>query len=326
MARIITLDDFKDTYCKIHQRGKSFIFSKFTFNNLDRTKSAFDNTAVNASNWWNIPKVRERWNFLISGDINVNYKQYLVSTYLSNKKNLKLLSLGSGVCSHELELALHTDVFKEITCVDIANNLFEIASEKAKSDNLNNIKFICKSIYDFDFKENEYDVVLFNSSLHHFDNVDRLLSEKIKFTLKPAGNLIINEFVGAKRHQFSKNQLLAINNALKTIPKKYRKIFKTNLYKNRFRGVGVLRMIISDPSECIDSDNIIPAIHKHFKVIDEKPYGGNLLANVLRDISHHFIASNEEKEKILKNLFLLEDTFIASNSSDFILGFYENID
>ena len=74
--------------------------------------------------------------------------------------------------------------------------------------------------------------MLFNSSLHHFDNVEALLSEKVKFTLKPKGNLIINEFVGAKRHQFSKQQLLEITNTLKTIPKKYRKRFKTKLYKN----------------------------------------------------------------------------------------------
>ncbi|MDX6746505.1 methyltransferase domain-containing protein [Polaribacter sp. PL03] len=324
MAKLITLDDFIDTYCKLIQRGKGFIFSKFTFNNLSRTKSAFDNTAVSASNWWIIPKVRQRWNFLISGDKNINYKQYLVSKYLKNQKNLKLLSLGSGVCSHELELAEYKEVFKEITCVDIASNLLDIAIEKAKSNHLNNIKFICKSIYEFDLKENEYDVVLFNSSLHHFDNIDVLLSEKIKHTLKPKGNLIINEFVGATRHQFSKEQLLEINSTLNIIPKKYRRRFKTNLYKNQFRGVGLLRMIVSDPSECIDSSSIIPSVHKHFTVIEEKAIGGNLLANVLRDISHHFLDLDAEKEQVLENLFKIEDKFLESNSSDFVLGFYEN--
>ena len=326
MTRLITIDDFIDTYCKVIQRGRGFVFSKFTFNNLNRTKSAFDNSAVSASNWWIIPKIRARWNFLISGDENINYKQYLVSKYLKNQKNLKLLSLGSGVCSHELELASYKGVFKEITCVDIANNLLEIASKKAKSKNLNNIKFICKSIYDFDLKENEYDVVLFNSSLHHFDHIDVLLSEKIKVTLKPKGNLIINEFVGAKRHQFSNKQLFEVNKALNTVPKKYRKRFKTNLFKNSFRGVGLLRMIISDPSECVDSISIIPSVHKHFTVIEEKAIGGNLLANVLRDISHHFIDMNEEKEQVLENLFRIEDEYLKSNSSDFVLGFYENRD
>jgi hypothetical protein len=87
MTRLITLDDFIDTYCKIIQRVKSFVFSKFTFNDLNRTKSAFDNTAVNSSNWWIIPKVRQHWNFLISRGEKINYKQYLVAKYLINKKN-----------------------------------------------------------------------------------------------------------------------------------------------------------------------------------------------------------------------------------------------
>jgi hypothetical protein len=167
--------------------------------------------------------------------------------------------------------------------------------------------------------------VLFNSSLHHFDNVEALLSEKVKFTLKPKGNLIINQFVGAKRHQLSKPQLLESIKSLKIIPKKYRKRFKTNLYKNSFRRAGLLRMIISDPSECIDSSNIIPAVHKHFKGIEEKPFGGNLIANVLRDISHHFVDLNEEKKRVLENIFKIEDEFLVTNSSDFVVGFYENV-
>tara|TARA_B110000090_G_scaffold190531_1_gene222353 strand:- start:6 stop:263 length:258 start_codon:yes stop_codon:yes gene_type:complete len=84
-------------------------------------------------------------------------------------------------------------------------------------------------------------------------------------------------------------------------------------------------MIISDPSECIDSSNIIPAVHKHFKVIEEKPFGGNLIANVLRDISHHFVDLNEEKQQVLENIFKIEDEFLVTNSSDFVVGFYENV-
>ena len=83
-------------------------------------------------------------------------------------------------------------------------------------------------------------------------------------------------------------------------------------------------MIMADPSECIDSASIMPSIHKHFKTIVEKPFGGNLLMSVLRDISHHFYEINDEKEKILNELFLLEDDYLKENSSDFMFGIYEN--
>ena len=75
-------------------------------------------------------------------------------------------------------------------------------------------------------------------------------------------------------------------------------IFKSKFHKNKYRGVGLIRMILADPSECIDSSSIMPSIHKNYKTIVEKPYGGNLLMSALRDISHHFYETDSEKEKI----------------------------
>ncbi len=322
--RIVTLDDFIDTYFKLIQRGRGFLFSKFTFNKEKRTKSAFDNTSFISSYFWSIPKVRERWNILISGDKDVNYVQYLIHGFLKNKSQLKLLSLGSGICNREIELAEHSNIFKEIVCVDIAENLLQIAAKKAQQKNITNIKFISKNIYNLEFKENDFDIVFFKSSLHHFDKVDTFLSGIIKRTLKPKGHLIINEFVGATRHQFSKSQITAINEAITSIPKNFRTRFKSNFHKNKYRGVGVLRMIMADPSECVDSASIVPSIRKHYTTIIEKPYGGNLLMSALRDISHHFFELNQEKEKVLNHLFSLEDNYLENNPSDFIFGVYEN--
>lgn len=322
--RIVTLDDFIDTYFKIIQRGSKFIFSKFTFNNEKRTKSAFDNTSFISSYYWSIPKVLERQNILITGNKDLNYIDYLTSDILKNKTNLKLLSLGSGICNREIELAKHSKIFKEIVCIDIADNLLKIAAEDAAKKNVNNITFLAENIDDFDFKKDAYDIVFFKASLHHFDNIDEFLSTKIKQTLKPKGLLIINEFVGKTRHQFTKKQIGAINEAIKIIPKKFRTRFKSTLHKNKYRGVGIIRMIMADPSECIDSGSIMPAIHKHYKTLVEKPFGGSLLMSALRDISHHFYELNDEKEKVLNELFLAEDNYLKENTSDFIFGVYEN--
>jgi ubiquinone/menaquinone biosynthesis C-methylase UbiE len=320
---IITLDDFIDSYFKIRQRGRAFFLSKFTFNNEKRTKSAFDNTSFISSNFWSIPKVIERSNIIISGDKEINYIAYLTNDFLKDKSELRLLSLGSGICNREIELAQHTTIFKEVVCIDIADNLLQIAAESAAEKKLTNIKFIAKNIYDFEFKENDFDIIFFKSSLHHFDKIEAFLSGKIKHTLKPNGFLIINEFVGATRHQFSKEQIKAINEAIALIPKKFRTRFKSRLHKNKYRGVGKLRMMIADPSECVDSASIIPSIHKYYNPIIEKPYGGNLLMSALRDISHHFFELDQEKENILNALFLLEDDYLKRNQSDFVFGIYK---
>jgi len=322
--KLITLDDFIDTYFKVIQRGHLFFMSKFTFSKENRTKSAFDNSSFASSNFWSIPKISERWNILITENKNKNYIDFLAQDFLKDKSNLRLLSLGSGICNKEIELATNNNIFKEIVCVDIADNLLKIAAKKASKKNIKNITFINQNIDDFNFNKNDFDIVFFKASLHHFDNIETFLSGKIKRTLKSDGFLIINEFVGATRHQFSKNQISAINEALAIIPKKFRTRFKSKLHKNKYRGVGILRMIMADPSECIDSASIMPSIHKNYKTIIEKPYGGNLLMSVLRDISHHFYHLNKEKEEILNKLFILEDKFLEKNQSDFIFGIYKN--
>ncbi|WP_299275518.1 class I SAM-dependent methyltransferase [uncultured Psychroserpens sp.] len=319
--RLITLDDFKDTLLKGKQRGWDFILSKFTFQNNARTKSAFNSSAVISANWWEIPYVKKRWNKMMTNDEHQNYKQYLMETVLKDHSNLKLLSLGSGTCSHELELAQYKQ-FEAITCVDLSEYRISQAEKKAAQNNLQNISFVCSNIDNFSFKKEHYDVVLFNASLHHFRHVDTLLSEKIVPCLTSSGLLVINEYVGPNRLQFPKAQIQKINEGIQLLPKKFRRRYKSSLYKNSFSGSGLLRMIIADPSECVDSSSIMPSINKHFKVIIEKPYGGNILMNALKDISHHFIDLDDEKTKALDAIFEFEDEYLKHNPSDFVFGVY----
>ena len=90
-----------------------------------------------------------------------------------------------------------------------------------------------------------------------------------------------------------------------------------------YTGFGI-RMIMADPSECIDSESILPAVHKYFEVVEEKSYGNNLLQNALKNISHHFADENvsEEKQRILDSVFVLEDEFLKKYPSDFVFGIY----
>ncbi|SFC23126.1 hypothetical protein SAMN05421876_11024 [Kaistella jeonii] len=175
--------------------------------------------------------------------------------------------------------------------------------------------------YHFDSKK--YDVVFFHASLHHFDHIPEFLQKVVIKNLVPNGLLIINEFVGSNWLQYSKLQLKYINKAISIIPKEYRKIFKTNIYKNNYYGSGILRMIIADPSECVDSISILPAIHEKFNTIEEKFYGNNILQSALKDISHHFVELNPEKKKVLHQIFDMEDELLEKHPSDFVFGIYE---
>lgn len=320
--RLVTLEDILDIYIKFLQRGAGFITSKLNLKNDNRTKSSFNNIDHISSNWWIIPSVRKRWNTLITGDENVSYEQYLCNTHFKNIENIDIISIGSGVCSHELEIAKLQPSWN-IDCFDFSEKLLSKAQNIAKENNIKNINFFAEDVKKYDFTGKKYDIIFFHASLHHFDRMEDFFLQSILPLIKDDGYLVINEFVGADRLQYSAKQIKAINQLLYSIPKKYRKIYKTNLYKNKYYGSGLLRMYISDPSECVDSSKINPNIRKYFNTEIEKPYGGNLLMSALKDISHHFITTDQDKEKVLQELFELEDKYIAEHTSDFVFGIYK---
>ena len=324
MKRYVTIDDFRDIYFKIKQKGMSFIFSKLNVTGKIRTKNTHNyQHTVAVSEWYIIPQIKKRWNKLITGNENVSYEDFLMKEIFAKQFNLRLLSLGSGVCSHELKFASYEN-FSEIICVDIAQNRLDEAKEIALKMNLNNIHFVCSDIQTYLENKKEYvDIVLFHSSLHHFKNMDNLIKNQIFNILKNNGKLIINEYVGKNRLQYTVEQIRSINQALALIPEKYKKIYGTKFVKKKFHGFGRLRMIIADPSECIESENSLQAIHSHFKIILEKPYGGNILMGVLKNIAHNFVTLDAENERVLTDLFSFEDEYLKHNSSDFLLGVYE---
>lgn len=322
MSKLLTKDDFIDLRHKIKQRGLGFILSKLNRNSIKRTESAFNQLDYQSADWWIIPSVRERWNYLITGQKQFDYKQFFIQNLLNNQSNLRLISIGSGSCKNEIEFAKHR-ALEEVVCIDLAKDTLQKAEEVAKQSNLKNIQFICADVNKIKLQNNSFDIVFFNASLHHFNHIDEFIETVVKQCLKPNGMLVINEFVGATRLQYSKNQLKKINEALKLIPNQYKTRYKSNILKQTFSGSGLFRMILADPSECIDSARILPTIHSHFETILEQPYGGNILMNVLKDISHHFVELNDEKQEILQTLFDFEDEYLTQNSSDFVFGIYK---
>jgi hypothetical protein len=146
--------------------------------------------------------------------------------------------------------------------------------------------------------------------------------ERMRKTLKPSGYLVVNEFVGADRMLYDKTQIAAINEGLQRLDKSYRTIYRTHLTKNRYYGSGLLRMLISDPSECVESERILPEIHRLFTTVEEKGYGGNILMPLLKDLAHHFMACGPQEEETLHTLFALEDEYLQQHTSDYLFGIY----
>ena len=317
----ITYLDFVDLWYKLRERGTSYAAKKLLSNAEQRIKSTWNEDDLPSSNWWQVEVVRQRWNQLITGNGQTIYPDYVVQKWLSTQTNLKLLSIGCGTGQRELEFAKHT-CFAQIDAFDIAPKAIKDAQKTAAERNISNCHFFVGDVYQDHWPNEHYDVVLFHSSLHHFKQVNALL-QKVKHTLKPGGIIIINEYVGANRFQFSQTRKNTVNNIYKTqVPAYFKTRKNSNVTKDTVYFPGLLRMVISDPSEAIESASILPLLQQNFRQLEQKNYGGNLLTFILKDIAHHF--NKPEAQPILEKLFALEDELLRQEQqSDFVFAVYQ---
>lgn len=318
---LISKDDFIELHSKIRQRGWKFIASKFNLNAKARTQSAFNESLYQSANWWIIPAVRRRWNEKITGCLDKEYEQFIIEDLFQNKKGLTMLSIGCGVGSHEIKLA-QSDVFGRIVAVDLVEHLIKTARKTASDQGIHKIDFRSGDFMKMDWKE-QFDVVFFHASLHHFPEIENLITSKIIPLLRPEGHVIMNEYVGPNRLQCSAERREAITEMLQLIPVEWRTRFRRKSIKKQFSGPGLLRMIIADPSECVDSESILPVLRKFMLPVIERPFGGNLLMGGLKDIAHHFAVDDPERNSILQGLFQFEDKYLEHHTSDFYFGIYQ---
>ena len=317
---LINYLDFVDLWFKLRERGTTYAAKKLISSNENRIKSTWEEDELPGSNWWQVDEVRQRWNELITGSKTKIYPDYVVEKWLAGKSNLKMLSIGCGTGQREIEFAKH-NCFSRIDAFDIAQKAIDDANKTAQEKGLKNCNFFVGDVYKDQWPNEEYDVVLFHSSLHHFKNINTLL-QKVKKTLKPNGFVIINEYVGANRFQFTDSRKQFVNEQYKTVvPNIYKTRKNSTAIKHNVYFPGNLRMVISDPSEAVESETILPLMQANFTLVEQKNYCGNLLTFILKDIAHHF--NNPASHKTLLQLFEIENQLIIKEQqSDFVFAIY----
>lgn len=320
-SSLISWGDFLDVYYKVKQKGILQLVSLF---NLDKNKrvSAKWDKYQSSSDFWIIPQLKLHWNFLISGNLNVGYEEYVTQKYLLNKNNLALLSIGCGEGRHERNFAV-SGKFSSIIGVDISKERIERAKRYAFESNFQ-IKYIAGDFHQMPFENELFDVVLFDSSLHHFNNISSFLKNEVLPLMKTNGILVANEFCGPNRLQWKKQQLNFANDLLKDIPEKYKKRIDAKSVKRKVYRPGLLRMLVVDPSEAPDSANLKNALHANLIVLEEKNLGLNILQPLFKGIAHNFLKDDAETNQLMAFLIEKENKFVENvGESDSVFGVYQ---
>ena len=124
--------------------------------------------------------------------------------------------------------------------------------------------------------------------------------------LAPRGILVVNEFVGPTRFQWTDCQIEIANALIEEAPARLN-VRPDGTPRPPVHRTGTLAMIMYDPSEAVESSSILPLIHEMFCVQEESLYGGALLHLIFKDIAHHFLQPDEEALAYLRRCMDAED-------------------
>jgi len=269
--------------------------------------------------WIEAPLVLENINTEASGKAEVGFLDYFIHKYLKERKgSLTGLSLGCGTGKVERQVQKNK-VFQHIDGIDAAKGAIEQAEDLAKKDKISGIGYRVGDLNNIKLERNAYDVVFANSILHHVEKLEALFRE-IRKTLKKDGLFYVNEYVGPSQFQYTKKQVVTINEILELLPKEYRKrVSNSKILKPLLIPPSREYMNENDPSEAIRSEEIVDLLLKNFSVLEHKDYGGTLLHMLLQDIAGNFDPENEKDLAVLKLLIYLEKLLIKEEiiSSDF---------
>lgn len=229
------------------------------------------------------------------------------------------LSLGCGDGTLERH-ALALNVCSRFDAFDISPKSIEAAKGQSEEQGLSDrVNYHVADLNAITLDPNKYDIVFSGMALHHIVNLEHVLSE-LKKSLKPDGLFVLVEFVGPSQFQWTDKQLRIINEILELLPDRLKVDARSGEIKNQCVRPTVESMNMSDPSEAIRSNDIIPLIHKMWTIVERVDFGGTISHMLLDGVIANF-SSSQEDATILRLIGYLDDILIREGviPSDFTI-------
>ena len=291
----------------------------------DRVRAAWAATERPPIYWHTVPAVRAHWQKQITGGLDQTIERYVVNEYLQGLRPCKALSVGCGAGRKEARWA-QTGAFSIIDAYDLSPSSIASASGHAAelgiSDRLN---FSVADVRTLEIPASAYDVIFADNALHHFSPLAPVIA-RLRNALRPGGVLVLRDFVGPARFQWTDRQVAVAEGLLAFLPEAYRVRWGTGKVKRHVYRPGRLAMRMADPSEAAESDQILPLLKEQMRLVVRNDLGGTVLHLLLHDIAHHFQdPSKDEAHQLLQLCINAEEVLVASGNlpSDFVFALYE---
>ena len=219
------------------------------------------------------------------------------------------ISIGCGSGHKELML-IKAGVVKHFTLVELVPELLEAARNSyAKAGLYDRATYV-----EGDFEQlsgRQYDVVYFDSALHHMFRVSELIPRVLQF-LKPGGFFVMDDFVGPTYNQFTEEVYAYAEHVRRLLPQSIFGGGNGGILDNLAR-ISKQAYLDTDPSEACNSSSILPTIAKYMPGVEIIPTGGIIYYLACREIFHKLTEHPDRDDAIIRLLFELDRVLVKAN-------------
>jgi SAM-dependent methyltransferase len=226
----------------------------------------------------------------------------------------RAISVGCGTGYHELEL-LRAGVVAHFDLVEIAPS--RVAAIHARAAAMGLAARIAVSSADpfADTAPARYDLVYWRDALHHMNpTLDAVAWSRSVLAI--GGLFYMHECVAPSYMQWSEHQLDLAERIRRLLPPRYLAdphLPQRQVPQRRTRPT-IAGMRASDPSECVDSANILPSVRAVFPNAQVVPAGGIVYMLALNDILANL--DEQRDDGLLAALLAIDDLY--ADGGDFV--------
>ncbi|WP_456281585.1 class I SAM-dependent methyltransferase [Cupriavidus sp. JZ107] len=293
-------------------------------NAWDHLSEDVDIRRFTAGNAASLASMHAYYNRLVTGDPNLHFLQYFKDRYVTGRPDIRMASFGSG--SGHLERSLIANFGYECAAIDgyeLNPKLVGVSNTKAAEMGATHLRYQVADLNALQIPAASYDVAIFFHSLHHVENLEHCL-DTVRACLKPGGVLLIVDYVGPNRLQYSDDQLRYATTLLHLLPPRYRLSKDGTTTKHAASRQAVHEVIAEDPSEAVRSEDIVPALDQRFERVEFHSLGGSVLNHVFKGIATNFDESASEDLALIHLLQGMEE-WLERNGQvgpDFVFAVY----
>jgi len=288
---------FDSSYAARIEKEKSIYTALHQESNEDLTER------INSALSYVLDKVQEK----VRKQTGSNVWDFVVKS-VNERPGCNILSLGSGPCGTEINLAQRFTVDYILDCLDINPHLLAKGEERSRQFGLK-FRFSAQDINSIALPPRSYDIVFAHAALHHFLALEHIFSQ-VRNALKPGGLFIAYEVIPRNGMLMWPETNEVVQRLWRLLPDRLKydhssgTPFYTPIHPNRNVGL--------ESFECIRSEEIYPLLKKMFRTQIEVPVLAFTRRFVDTEFGPNYDLSRQEDRALIDLIFELDEQYLNS--------------